>query len=549
MLLGAALAMVVVIAMAAPAFAHALPERLEPADGAFLQGALPTEVRMWFSEPPDASYSELQVYDDQRRRVDRGGPRIVKDQMTVAVQPLERGTYTVAWRTMSAVDGHIAGGSYSFGVGIPPQPPLVLERVSGRVQSAPVSLPGAVAKWIFFLGAFLAAGTAAFVTLIAPGASGAARFRRLMLAGLAVLLAGQLALLAVQLAASEPGRWGRILVSSSFGLSSLARITLAAAAALLVGLPVPGLKRWRAAALAMAAILLLTALVSHAGAARSAHLARLATDYVHLLAGAVWLGALPALWLHLHRAKDEVGPAVRRFSAIATGAIVVLAVTGAIQYLVNIGDPRLITRTLYGQTWLWKMAIFAVLLLLGFLNRQRLAPAVFRVGRTTAGGISALRRVVGVEIVLGVALLATVGLLTMVAPAAQERASMESTRPRQVIAQARDQEVTGTLIVTPGLAGVSNAFLLNLIDGSGKPIADATVELRFAHTDMSMGLAQLRLVSQGTGTYQGATVGRYQATGTSLSMDGRWRIVALVRRSGLDDAALEFNIQVRLATF
>jgi copper transport protein len=450
---------------------------------------------------------------------------------------------------MSAVDGHIAGGSYSFGVGIPAQPPLVLEHVSAQVQAAPVSLPGALAKWIFYLGAFVAAGTAAFVTLIAPAMTGAVRLRRLMLAGLAVLLAGQLAVLAVQLAASDPGRWGRILFSSQFGVFSLARIALAVGAALLVGWPGAGLKRWRMTAVLMAGVLLLTALASHAGASRSARLPRLATDFVHVLAGALWLGPLPALWLHLRSAKDEAGPAVRRFSAMATLSIAVLAMTGAIQYLANIGDPGLIKRTLYGQTWLVKMALFAALLVLGFLNRQRLAPAVYRVGRGTAGGLRALRLSVCGEIFIGAALLATVGLLTVVAPAAQERASAEITRPRQVIAQAQDQDVHGILVVKPGLAGVSNSFLLNLTDAGGKPIVDATVELRFEHTDMSMGLAQLRLESQGMGTYQGATVGRYQATGTALSMDGRWRIVALVRRSGLDDAALEFNIQARLATF
>ena len=74
-----------------------------------------TRSRRGFTEAPaQARFSELQVFDSKRDRVDRGetimpvagDPRA----LTIALPDLAPGTYTVVWKTLSAVDGHVARG-------------------------------------------------------------------------------------------------------------------------------------------------------------------------------------------------------------------------------------------------------------------------------------------------------------------------------------------------------------------------------------------------------------------------------------------------------
>src|SRR5260221_10844249 len=90
-------------------FAHANLERADPAPGAALDQP-PRELRLQFSEAADASFSRIQVLNDRKEQVDRGDSRVAPaDPRTMLVSmpdSLPNGVYTVAWRTLSAVDGH-----------------------------------------------------------------------------------------------------------------------------------------------------------------------------------------------------------------------------------------------------------------------------------------------------------------------------------------------------------------------------------------------------------------------------------------------------------
>jgi copper transport protein len=96
-------------------------------------------------------------------------------------------------------------------------------------------------------------------------------------------------------------------------------------------------------------------------------------DVVHLLAVAAWLGGLATLLVALFRApvgaQIETG-AVRRFSRLAFGSVLVLAVTGIYQSWRQVGSWSALTGTSYGQLLLVKIGLVAVLVGIAWISRR-----------------------------------------------------------------------------------------------------------------------------------------------------------------------------------
>src|SRR6516164_2894152 len=137
---------------AAPAAAHALPQSSDPAPGAELKQA-PTAVTIVFGETPDPRLSRLRVLDSSGRDHAAGPTHALPSSprtLTVAVGPLSNGVYTVSWRTVSDVDGHLAAGTFSFGVGVAPTGAAVAG-VSSPASTNP-SVASVVARWLIYVG-------------------------------------------------------------------------------------------------------------------------------------------------------------------------------------------------------------------------------------------------------------------------------------------------------------------------------------------------------------------------------------------------------------
>ncbi len=100
--------------------AHAELVRSEPAANTSLD-ATPKRIQLWFSEKPDPSFSEIQVLDRDGQRVDDGDSQVLTEDplsMTVSLRSeMARGTYSVVWKTLSTVDGHVTGGAFAFAIG------------------------------------------------------------------------------------------------------------------------------------------------------------------------------------------------------------------------------------------------------------------------------------------------------------------------------------------------------------------------------------------------------------------------------------------------
>src|SRR5947209_511637 len=202
-----ALAAGLALAPAAPASAHALLLRTEPAPQTTVKTA-PTAIKPFFSEPVEVTFGAIRVFDVNGKRVDPGTLHRVGDgsEVDVPVNGLKDGTYTVTWRAVSA-DGHPVSGGFTFYVGNPSTISAVAipsDQGAGRLVgwgfgavrfawfSALLGLIGAVVvrRWVW-TPAVRAAG---------PGASEAAaafrrRFRPALLGAWIVLaVAGALAL-------------------------------------------------------------------------------------------------------------------------------------------------------------------------------------------------------------------------------------------------------------------------------------------------------------------------------------------------------------------
>src|SRR5260221_9537951 len=103
-----------------PVSAHANLVRSEPAANAVLDTP-PTQLKLWFSEVPEPGFSPIQILDRNGTPIDGVGT-VHADPgdatvLVVSLPPLKPGIYTVVWKALSAVDGHVTAGGFAFVVG------------------------------------------------------------------------------------------------------------------------------------------------------------------------------------------------------------------------------------------------------------------------------------------------------------------------------------------------------------------------------------------------------------------------------------------------
>lgn len=232
---------------------HATPVRSDPPADDILS-APPSQVKMWFSEALNPLASRIVVVDPTNHEVDTRDSRVNpadQTEMVVGLQLLRPGTYVVVWRTQSAVDGHVTGGSFLFRIAnadgsVPPVPATLPSGnvpgaagfgASGQTIDGPTLLQTAM-DWLallftlFWVGgvlweAWVLSERRASNAVVALGARLAVRrFQRLApYALLGALLAnlGEALALTVQVAGSWRGVfagqfWQATLFSGSFGV-------------------------------------------------------------------------------------------------------------------------------------------------------------------------------------------------------------------------------------------------------------------------------------------------------------------------------------------
>ena len=420
LLAGAAL----VLAGAAPSTAHAALVGSDPKAGAVVRTA-PKQVSLTFSEAVAVDHGSLRVLDPEGQRVSTGAVSSVgSDTYRVRLRSgdLPRGTYTVAYQVVSA-DSHPVAGAFTFSVGAPSKARAVLPSTASSAGGGLVGGLYDTARYVAYAGYVLLVGGVAFILVCWPRGAAERTVRRVVVSGWVALTAATLALLLMRGAYTRSGKVADIfdaglladVLPTRSGTALVCRLLLLAVAAFVVavlfgayarryagdppgdgaddrtgtgpaGLTGTGRDR-RDAGLALglgaggAAVAIglaaTWALVEHSSVGVQAGVA-MPVDIVHLLAVAVWLGGLATLLILLYRVPPVAAAAVRRFSVLALGSVVVLAATGTYQSWRQLGSRSALTGTGFGQLLLVKVGLIAVIVAIAVTSRRatgRLADA------------------------------------------------------------------------------------------------------------------------------------------------------------------------------
>ncbi|MEU0950566.1 copper resistance protein CopC [Streptomyces canus] len=381
MLLGSVLVLLL-FGGAGAASAHAALRATDPKDGTVLKSA-PRDITLTFTESVGLLDDSFRVLDPDGKRLKVGdaghGPDGSETARVSLPAKLAQGTYTVAWRVVSA-DSHPVSGAFTFSIG-KPSPAIVVADTGPTENPATESLFN-MGRYLAYLAAALLIGTAVFVTACRPPEP--ARLRRLLWAGWSTLLGSTVFLLVLR-APYESGAGP----ASAFSLKAFERtLTTRPGEALLVRLALLlvayffvvrllrlGEERlprvWQAAGVALAVGLALTwAAAEHASAGIQVPVA-MTSAVLHVLAMSVWLGGLVALLSTLYRASSQLPAAVlARFSRLAFASVTVLVGTGVYQSWRGLGSWDAITGTTYGHLLVLKLLAVTLLLAAARLSRQ-----------------------------------------------------------------------------------------------------------------------------------------------------------------------------------
>jgi copper transport protein len=234
-----AAAIAVLLALAPTAVAHSTLTSTEPPRDRVVANS-PKMVVLHFDETVETALGSITVYDGEGRRVDAGDV-MRPSPKSVAVKidrPLERGTYTVVWRVISA-DSDPIKGAWVFHVKEPGAQPAGVAAQVLKDTPFVVSVFYLAGRFLDF--ALLLACVGGTISLAIALRTAPSRIRRRLLGVLAVLsgLLVVVALLGLGLQAAAAGgeslgdgfRWDSVesvATDTRFGHFSLARAALAA---------------------------------------------------------------------------------------------------------------------------------------------------------------------------------------------------------------------------------------------------------------------------------------------------------------------------------
>ncbi|MDH6112083.1 copper transport protein [Kitasatospora sp. MAP12-15] len=412
--------LVLLLGGAGTASAHAALLHTDPEQNSVV-ATEPAAVTLTFSEGVTLDSDALRVLDPAGKAVDTGNPGHADgkdDTATIGLRPgLGNGTYTVAWRAVSA-DTHVVGGAFTFSIGAPSDTSVSASQVQGAKSDGLVAALYGTGRTVAYAAYALLVGVAAFVLLCWPGGAALRSVQRLLMTGWVALLAGTVGLLLVRGPYERGTGIGqafdltlvRASLDERLGTALAARLLLLAAAGVFLSLLVGHLgqlgsptdqpepeptgdaeedelrrlelraatrpQREARLALGIGGLVLALALgatwagADHAAVGIQVWLA-LPLDLLHLLAMACWLGGLVTLLVGLRHGLGVA--AVDRFSKVAFAAVATLAATGVYQSWRGVGSWGALVSTEYGRLLLIKVGLVLVMLGTAWFSRRWVA--------------------------------------------------------------------------------------------------------------------------------------------------------------------------------
>jgi copper transport protein len=545
------------LALPAAAWAHAALLQTTPVASRVVNTA-PAQVTLRYSEPVEPRFAIVSVTNAAGDKEAAGPPArsaANPDTLVVPLKKLAEGWYLVYWRVIS-VDGHPVRGAFTFAVGPNPGPaPQFVIPSTSETAATPKLV---AARWVAFLAMMAAIGL--FVLRIAVARPVVARVSgtRLRDVSIAFGVASAVALVAIPvyflLSTAEfalrsfwsSGALFPLVRVSAFGRGWLdLEIVFAlfvGAATVAIWLDQPERRQRSVAALlalvgamaAAGAVLLVPGTAGHAGQTAPRGLS-LAFDWLHLVAGSVWVGGLIGLvvlaaTLPAARRVAALVVCVPRFSNVALVSVLVLVGAGigsAVQHLPTLAS---LWQTSYGKALLVKIALLGAALLLAAVNLLRTVPRFRACAQRPELGppaASLLRRVVAGESLLVAGAVLAAAVLSSLAPPSKALASVGGAKarvgPGPVSEVVMQNGYRLAVRVAPNKAAVPNSFQVAITRG-GKPLRNADVTLDFAMLDMEMGQQAYHLTETSPGTYGRAA--------PALVMVGHWGLSFQVAAPG-----------------
>jgi len=535
------------LALPAAAWAHAALVRTVPTASVVVNRPPPV-VLLTYTEAVEPRFAAVSVTNAAGESVRAGNPRRSASDPKTLVVPLRRvpqGWYLVYWRVIS-VDGHPVRGAFTFAVGPNPGPAPQFTIPSISETAATPRL--IAARSVVFVSIMTAIGLFLLRIAIARPVVRRVPETRLRAVSLAFGVAALVALVAIPIyvlmatadfalrSTFDLGALVPLLRDSAFGRGYLdlelvfGLFVVAAGLALWIDRPererrsVAELLSVGGAFAGAAAVLLVPGLAGHA-AQYSPRGAALLFDWLHLLAGSIWVGGLIGLlvlWRSFPVARRVAGlvVCVPRFSNTAFVSVLTLIGSGIGASLIHLPTFASLWQTSYGQTLLVKIGLLSAAMLLAAVNLLRTRPRLLAYRERpelAPGAASLLRRLVAGEVLLVVGAVIAAAVLTSLAPPAKglARAGNPSARvgPGRVAEVVNKNGYRIELGVAPNRAAVPNSFSVAITRG-GAPTRGAEVVSGFTMLDMEMGTQSYALTETSPGVYT--------RSAPALVMVGHW---------------------------
>jgi copper transport protein len=558
----------------------------------------PKQIVFHFSEPVEASFGAIRIFDTRGRRVESGeafhpggrGPDLAE-----RLKPgLPKGSYTGTYRVISA-DGHPVSGGLVFSVGKASANPgtSVSELLKQRGGAGHLTKIGfGVVRGVQYGAIALAVGALFFVfavwlpalALAAGGTSEwrdaseafARRLRKLLAvtvavgaisAALGIVFQGATAAGVSFWSALDSSVWQevlhtrfgsiwgpRVLVWLGLGAVLLPALALgrrpvlkwASLGATGLVLPrtssPPALAFLALLALPLGFLVLSPALAGHASLQHPAFVT-VPANVLHVFAVCVWTGGLALLLFVLPAATRQLeredrtrllAAAVGRFSTVAGVAIAVLFAGGIAQSIVEVRTLHNVLHTTFGTLVLIKICLFTTLLALGAYNRRRMVP---RLKKIAVGGGTPGRT----GLLLRRALRAEVALVLAAigvtsALVAEAPSIAQSSGPVAITQTLGPADLQ--LTVDPARVGANQVhfFLINKRDGTQfDRVKEFTVET--SEPDKKIGPIKQPALKAGPG--------HYAINGASFGTAGTWDVKVTARVSAFDAYYATLKVPVR----
>ncbi|MDQ4080577.1 MAG: copper resistance protein CopC/CopD, partial [Gemmatimonadota bacterium] len=431
-------------------FAHGVLRRSEPSNGAILRAA-PSVIRLTFSEPPQLSFTRVQLVGPDSQPVVISPLRIAAPDSTrtiVAdvVGPLLAGLHRILWQITSA-DGHPVRGTIAFRIAedatglivvpsIPADtsPPPVVAQPIAQTEFGVDSWPYSLIRIAAYAAIIVIVGAVVFALIVAPSthhrvpdldATFVIDARRLaaktgFIATIVLAVAVAARFVAQSFAVNGTAPTGEFIANVvrtpwgiGFVLHALAAVVLLAAFARTRS------AYWRLAALAAVMLGVGSALSGHAAASGRWTTTAVVSDTVHILAAGGWLGALLLILAAGLPATARMEPLgrgqavrgmVHAFSPMALAFAGALALTGVIAAVLHLGTWSALTGSDYGRILLIKIAVLVLVLAVAAYNWRRLRPTL------DGDRVATFRRTARAELLLAFVVLVVTAWLVVTPP-------------------------------------------------------------------------------------------------------------------------------------